>query len=206
MSAMKMKTIDPRWSFAAFAMLAACGKAEEQPAAPATPSPVATASPLADATPVPLPVPEPVFTSLDRTNCKQIEVNREEGGYVRFECPGRGDWKLEVIEADAREDLALVGPGGAKRQMQLPSTIAGGAFSTLGKTVEWIGTDRLIVRYEVYESPEGRTPTSYLLAIDSAAEPPCVIGKVPPGPQQNEQARAIAGQEPRPACIAKPTR
>lgn len=201
-----MKTIDPRWSFAALALLAACGRNEEQPAAAPTPTSAVTPSPAAAAAPAPMPAPEPIFTSLERANCKQIEENRAEGGYARFRCPGRGDWQLEVIEADAREDLALIASNGSKRQLQLPSTIANGAFSTLGKTVEWIGEDRLVVRYEIFEAPEGTKPTSYLMVIDSAANPPCVIGKVAPGPQQNEQARAIAKQTPRPACIAKPAR
>ena len=192
--------IDARPMLAAFLLLAACDRPEnERTAAMKTPSPAAR--PSAAATPPPAPIPEPVFTSLDRAACRLVEENREEGGYARFLCPGRGEYRLEVLEADAREDLVVLRPGGARRQLQLPSSIAAGAFSTLGRTVEWIGTDRLIVRYEIFETPEGTQPTSYLLVVDLAADPACVVAKVAPGPEQNVRARNIA-EGTQPACLS----
>jgi len=190
---MRTKTIDPRWAIAALAMLAACDRApapQPKADAPAAPSP----------SPAPLPTPDPVFTSLGRSSCTLIEARREEAGYARFLCAGRGDHRLEVIEADAREDLAVRGPGEARQQLQLPSTIANGAFSTLGETVEWIGGNRLIVRYEIFD-PDGRTAAPHLLVVDLAADPICVTAKVPPATDQNARARRVAEAAIQPACI-----
>lgn len=147
------------------------------------------------------PSPEPIFTSLRRSECQVLEENREEGAYARYLCPGRDERKLEVIEADAREDLAVRGADGRAASLRLPSTIAGGAFSTLGDTVEWIGPDRLVVRYGVYEQSDGQRPTSYLLVVDLAEATPCVLAKLPPGDGQNEEARARAEDPARGVCL-----
>ncbi|MFN6936773.1 MAG: hypothetical protein ACK4NZ_16665, partial [Tsuneonella sp.] len=76
--------------------------------------------------------------------------------------------------------------------------IGGGAFSSFGKSAEWRGAsaqpftpDSLIVRYEVAEEPYPAPETSYLLVVNLRAEP-CLVAVVPPGPAQNDSARAAA--------------
>lgn len=181
------------------ALLAGCGGGEDQKqggneAASAAAPPVGAPSPIAS--PGPSPRPEPVFTSLARADCRLVEEKSEEAGYARFLCPGRGDYRLEVVEADGREDIALRRGDDAARAMQLPSRVARGAFSRLGQTAQWVRGDRLIVRYDV-EQPDGRPAVSSLLVIDLPAA--CLVSIVPPGAGQNEAALRAA--EALPDCL-----
>jgi hypothetical protein len=137
------------------------------------------------------------YTSLD--DCTVVETAREEAGYSRSACPGLGGYALDYVVADARDNLVVIAPGREGQSLGLPS-LMGGAFSTIGRTIEWRGRmadgtlrpDALIVRYEAFEDP-GRPerPTSYLLVV-SLEGTPCLAAKIPPMASQNEAARGAA--------------
>lgn len=183
----------------AAALLAACSSGEKNDA---TPTPSVT------------PTPEPsaangrIFTYTSLEGCKELESNPEEAGYYLSECKGEGGYKLQVTESDLRQSITLIAPGGAETSLDLAS-ITGGGFSNLGKNIEWRGAlkdgvfapDALILRHEVVTDPEGKHTVSYLVAI-KLAPTPCAIGKVEPGPEQNEQARALADAGG--ACLPSP--
>jgi hypothetical protein len=137
------------------------------------------------------------YTSLDA--CTVVETAREEAGYSRSVCPGFGGYSLEYVVADARDNLVVVAAGGEGQSLRLPS-LMGGAFSTIGPTIEWRGAmaegtlrpDAMIVRYDAFEDPERpERPTSYLLVV-SLAGTPCLAAKIPPMAGQNEEARIAA--------------
>jgi hypothetical protein len=143
--------------------------------------------------------PEPQSRYTDLRECRVMESQEDEGGYSRSSCAGLGGYKLEVIDADARENIIVITPKGQKHSLQLPGRLGGG-FSSLGDTIEWRGRiegeslrpTAMIARYKVVEDPnQPERPTSYLLAI-SLSGTPCLTAEVAPGPNQNERARAAA--------------
>ena len=145
------------------------------------------------------------FTSLDLKQCRLIEENIDEGGYSRHDCPGHAGYRIELIESDLRQNIALIRPGGAKDEVDLAARIGGGGFSEIGRTIEWRGADRakprtLTLRFNVNERPEPAVPPrSYLIVIRLAA-PACPVAKVAPGPTQSTDARRIADATTLPAC------
>lgn len=144
------------------------------------------------------------YTRTDQ--CRMIERNEEEGGWSVQACPGLAGYRLRVTEGDLRQNVVVELPrSGARRaserSLALAEATGSGGFSSIGASVEWrgIGTgrafrpDALILRYVVVEDPERpNAPTSYLVTVSLANRRPCVTAKVPPGPGQNERARAIA--------------
>jgi hypothetical protein len=133
--------------------------------------------------------------------CRQVELNEDEGGWSVQACPGLAGYRLRVTEGDLRQDVVVELPGGGERRLALAETTGSGGFSSIGAVVEWRGPgsnrafhpDALILRYAVVEDQEHpEQPTSYLLTVSLANRRPCVTAKVPPGPAQNERARAIA--------------
>ncbi|MCC2977249.1 hypothetical protein LK533_11265 [Sphingomonas sp. PL-96] len=185
------------------AALAACGDAPEDAppntVAPATasPSPPIVSqlpSPTPSATAAP-PARVSRYTSLQ--SCQTIELVPEEG-YSRVACPGLADYRLEVVDGDAREEMMLL-RNGKQHRLGLVAASSGG-FSKLGDRIEWRGReengafrpDAIVLRYAVVEDPNEPTrPTSYLVPV-SLLPTPCISDRIPPGPGQNERARAIA--------------
>lgn len=177
--------------------------AEEIPA----PLPVPTAS----ATPVPssdAPTPSPAATAASTagrvsrytslSDCRVVRSAPDEAGFSESSCPGLGDYRLKLVEADGRQNLMLVS-GGREHNLRL-SSVSSGGFSELGKRIEWRGhgqdgsfhPDALILRYDVVENFDQPTrPTSYLLPV-SLERTPCLSAKIRPGPGQNDRARAAA--------------
>ena len=108
---------------------------------------------------------------------------------------------------DARMSLDVIEPDGDARSLDF-QRVAGPGFSGLAYRVEWRfapGRDdplALIVRFGEYVEPD--RPTQWLLVtrIDGAGS--CVISKIPPGPAQNEQARAMADVAAERPCLAPP--
>lgn len=156
-------------------------------------------------TPTAAPAPEATvagrafeYTSLK--DCPVLESNAEEAGYFLSECLGKAGYKLRVIESDLRQTVEVVSPGGQATALDL-AAVTGGGFSRLGDTVEWRGVtrdgalvpDALILRHAVVTDPEGKNEVSYLVAV-KLTETPCAIAKIPPGPGQNEKARAAADE------------
>jgi hypothetical protein len=187
-----------RCSAAAVALtLAACSpeaSGEDDAAAPApTPSAEAVEAAASPGTGAPR-----AYRYTELEGCELLRENAEEGGFFERMCPGLGGYRLRLTESDLRQSLAVIGPDGTETGLDL-GRIGGGGFSTLGSRVEWRGTaagegfapDAFIVRFQVAEEPYPAPETSYLLAIRLAPRP-CVLGKIAPGPQQNERARRAA--------------
>ena len=143
------------------------------------------------------------YTSLDRSRCRLIEQNAEEGGYFRHECAGVGGYKLETSESDLRNDIVVIGPDGRRSRLQLSTLVAAGAFNELGKTAEWRGgrdPRALIVRLNVANPAQPMRPDTSKLVVARLEAPSCVVAVVPPGPGQNATARDIA-DGPLPGCM-----
>ena len=115
--------------------LAAAGCSDE----PATPAPERTlaGAPTAAAS---NPAPDEPFryTHLSGDGCTVIKSVPDEAGYFVQECAGEGGYRLRHSEADLRQDLVVLAPGGGEHELGL-TTMAGGAFNSLGDTVEWRG-------------------------------------------------------------------
>lgn len=139
------------------------------------------------------------YTRTDK--CRTLEVDAEEGGWSVQLCPGLAGYRLRVTEGDLRQNVVVLLPGRGERSLALAEATGSGGFSSVGPVVEWRGTgqgrgfrpDALILRYVVVEDAEHpERPTSYLLAVSLANRRPCITAKIPPGPGQNERARAAA--------------
>lgn len=140
------------------------------------------------------------FTRLD--DCRLLKRSQPgEGDFSDHACPGLAGYAIKLSEDDLRQNLWVTPPGGGEQSLKLSEATRSGGFTRLGDTLEWRGEgegkafrpDGLIVRYFVVENPD--TPgkeTAYLLAISLAGAKPCVTTKTPPGPAQNERARAAA--------------
>lgn len=181
-------------------LVAGCApEATEPTQAPDTAPASAPSQPSPPATPVAVEavVERSRYTSIEPSSCRLIEQNVEEGGYSRHRCAGLAGYSLETSESDLRQDIEVIAPGGRKTSVELSSLVAKGAFNALGKSAEWRGEDparprALIVRLDVAASPEGDRPDISNLVVVRLAAPACVVGVVPPGPGQNENARRIA--------------
>jgi hypothetical protein len=176
--------------------LAAAGCSDE----PATPAPERTpaGAPTAVAS---NPAPDEPFryTHLSGDGCTVIESVPDEAGYFVEECAGEGGYRLRHSEADLRQDLVVLAPGGGEHELGL-TTMAGGAFNSLGDTVEWRGEAEggrftptaLIVRQGVQEDIEANRPDVSYLVVVRLRDRPCVVARIRPGSSQNERARAAA--------------
>ncbi len=175
-------------SLAALAALAACSQ---------EPAPAPAESEMVAAEPAPAAGEPFRYTSL--AGCELLRSAPDEAGFYEHECPGEGGYRLRYTEADLREDLTVIAPGGGGRDRGL-TALAGGAFNSLGETVEWRGSERdgrfvpvtLIVRQQVMEDPDPQAPEISYLAVVRLVPSACVIARIPPGGGQNEQARRLA--------------
>lgn len=201
------------------AALAACGGPREE-AAPARPA--AQAAPASTPVAAPSPVPSGPrattsadassdggrYTSLEATDCRVLRVNAETGDSTSA-CPGIGGYRLQVQDADARMSVDVVTPGGQRHPLALPQ-LMGSGFSSLGPRAEWrLSADgrtpqALIVRYLVQESPEAQRNISYLVVARLSGGDICAVGRIAPGPGQNEQARRIADAAEGRPCLESP--
>lgn len=184
--------------------LAACSKGESPPerdvAAQSTGAATrATATePAVAATPAPdtaAPGRQHQYTSI--ANCRIVKEERAEMPYIERECAGPGAFTLRISDSDARQRITLIGPSSEPIDLPL-NRIGGGGFSSFGQTAEWRGPagapfapDSLIVRFDVAEQPNPAPETSYLL-VARLGRDPCLVAIVPPGPDQNDSARARA--------------
>jgi hypothetical protein len=155
--------------------------------------------------------PERQFRYTRLTDCTLTRSAPEEAGFFEHECPGEGGYRLRHVESDLRENLVVLPPGGGEHDLELPA-LAAGAFSSTGDTVEWRGETgthgfaptALIVRQSAVEDPDPDISEVSYLVVARLAPTPCVIARVPPGPDQNERARAAADEGGE--CLATPAR
>ena len=185
-------------------LVSACS---EEVARPKTPD--ETASRTTEAAAAAEPKERSRYTRL--TDCDLIRSAPEEGGFFEHECAGEGGYRLRHVESDLRENLVVLAPGGGEHSLELPA-LAAGAFSSTGDVVEWRGEpgasgfnpEALIVRQSAVENPDPQVPEVSYLVVARLAPTPCVIARVPPGPDQNARARGAADRGG--PCLATPAR
>lgn len=167
--------------------------ASPTPAAVAEPAPVPTATAVADDG-------RSRYTQL--SDCTLLRAAPEEAGFSEHECRGEGGYRLRLTEADLRQNVVVLAPGGGERSLGLPA-LAGGAFASVGATIEWRGEtvgDRfapraLILRQSVMENPDPRVPEMSYLVVARLAPSSCVVARIRPGPDQNRLARETADRD-----------
>jgi hypothetical protein len=143
------------------------------------------------------------FTKLDDKACGRENVIEETGDWDR-RCKGAGGEEFEYASGDLREELLLI-RGGKSVNLEIPVKVAGGAFDSLGPTLEWRGPkggapDVLITRVHVVTTAEGKSDSGRL-AIVRLGDSPCIVAVVPPAAGQSDRARAIADGK-LPDCLA----
>ena len=187
-------------------LLAACsspagpasGDPPEHAPLPASPPAVVEESPVIEQ-----PVPRSEYSRIQPGQCT-LESRDAESGATRHLCEGVAGYDLRVRDDDARMSLDVIEPGGDVRPLSFHQATAGG-FSELGEQVEWrfapgsAHPGALIVRFGEYVEPD--RPTSWLLVARIAGVRSCVISKIPPGPAQNDQARAMADVAAERPCL-----
>ena len=188
----------------AFLALAACGNpdggADQPSAADAEEPPAASAEPPAD--PVASAERASIFTKLHDSYCGPENVIEETGDWDR-RCKGAGGQEFEWASGDLREELLMV-RGGKSINLDIPVKVGGGAFDSLGPTLEWRGPkggapDVLITRVHVANS-EGKSDSGRLTVV-RLGDSPCIVAVVPPAAGQSDRARAIADGK-LPECLA----
>lgn len=147
-----------------------------------------------------------LYTDLDSSKCKTLELNEDEAWSVQ-RCEGAFGFALLVTEGDIRQTITVVDPEGAKHELDLWTVVSGG-FSSVGKKAEWRFRTvdgkkvpfALIVRYDVNEHPEApEKVTSYLTVSKITPETVCVTDVIKPIPNANVEARKkaeSAGEKP----------
>jgi len=143
-----------------------------------------------------------VYTSTKTGACKTIRSSSEGTGSYIGECPGVGGYKIRLIEGDIRQTLDVVAPSRKKFELNFWNYYS--SFSSIGEKVEWRTKNgvpvALIARYNVAD-PEGVKPsTSYLMIAKIGKASSCVTDIVPPGANQNEEARKLADTAPDKPC------
>lgn len=144
-----------------------------------------------------------VYTDLDDTKCKTLELNDDEGGLYTGECKGIGGYKLHVIEGDLRQTITVIDPQAKKLELRLWEYFGG--FSAVGPKAEWRMKGKkpfaLIVRFNVSEDPEDSTRlTSYLIVAKITQDFACVTDIIKPSRTQNAEARKAADTSADRAC------
>ena len=151
-----------------------------------------------------------VYTDLSGQNRTAVIESRETGATVQ-RCGGVGGWSLLVLYYDQRMSVTAVAPSGKERPQAYWDTISRG-FTSLGPRAEWrLRKDgnqdatpvALIVRVDASEAQAGRPAarTSYLAVTKISESEACVIRRIGPGPDANEQARRAADEALHAPCI-----
>jgi hypothetical protein len=124
-------------------------------------------------------------------------------------CRGVAGYNLIVEEGDLRTNIKVVPPRGTEQSLELWHVVSG-AFSSLGPKAEWRTTRRsgklvpvaLIIRYNASENPEQpNKTTSYLAVAKITPREICVIEKISPGPNANDDARRAADTAETKPCL-----
>lgn len=148
------------------------------------------------------------YSSIAEADCALVRLG-EELASSTSRCPGPDGYQLRVLDSDGRMSIDVIAPDGSQHPLVLWSVVSTG-FSRLGGKVEWrypVASqvpEALIVRFVAGESADHsgpRSATSYLVVARLSGQPVCVIGKVAPGPRQNERARQLADRAATMACL-----
>jgi hypothetical protein len=145
-----------------------------------------------------------VYTSTTEKACKTLELNEDEGGLYKGECPGVGGYKLHLLEGDIRQTLDVITP--KKKTFELDFWNFYGGFSYIGKTVEWRikrgEPVALIARFYVSNGEERPKDISYLMVSKISESISCVTDIVIPQANQNVIARNLADEAYSKPCRA----
>lgn len=148
---------------------------------------------------------ESSYTSIAAKDCT-LQDSNPVLEYASQNCKGFAEIDVEVIEDRSRQTLKL-----SQGSQEYPLNLLSLGFSKLGATIEWrhkkgqpddiVG---MIVRLNVSEqgSNTGKK-TSYLIVSKVTANKICVVAKIPPlsNSQQNKQARLIAEKSVQMPCL-----
>lgn len=148
-----------------------------------------------------------IYTDLSEKKCRTIETEP----IYRGECAGVANYKLEVIEGDARMTLDVIAPNGKKSELALDQNVSS-AFSSLGEKAEWrvkrqgkkVTPIALIVRFEISEPDHPTNPgnKSFLVVIKIKRDSACITDVVKPSKNQNLTARKNADNSEKKPCLA----
>lgn len=151
---------------------------------------------------------ESVYTDLKSGECRKIDKN-ENQGWTMKQCPGAGDFRLNIIEGDLRQSLKVAhAKSGNEWDLYLEDILSNGN-STLGEKAEWrvkksgnaATPIALIFRYDVAENPDNTEKyTSYLVVTKISGELLCVTDVVKPGTNANTKARELADASANKPC------
>jgi len=135
-----------------------------------------------------------IYTSLDATKCRTLEIH-EVGASSVQRCSGVAGYHLLVLDDDNRMSITVEDPKGGKHPLELWSLVSS-HFSTLGKVAEWrLDTTTkpvaLIVRLNAAD-PETTKEASSLAVIKISHSATCLVDVIPPGKEQNQKAQASA--------------
>jgi hypothetical protein len=156
-----------------------------------------------------------VYTDLKGKQCKTLERNDEEAGYLLEQCAGVGGYKLQIVSGDDRQSITIVKPDGSKHELNM-GQVGGGGFSYLGDKAEWrvrrengkIVPIALIVRLNVSTNPSDSSQTTSFLTVSKITpQKICLVEIIDPKLGANEAARAVADSSAGKACyeIGSPT-
>ena len=139
-------------------------------------------------------IKQSVYTSTKTSACRTLESTTKEGGSYIGQCPGVGRYKVQLLEGDIRQTLNVISPTKKKFELNFWAFFPG--FSYIGEKIEWRMKGAvpvaLIARYSVADAGDSRKSTSYLMVAKLDPKGACVVGIVPPVPNQNDVARELA--------------
>ena len=143
-----------------------------------------------------------VYTSMAFEKCKTVSFDEGMPGNAITECAGAGGYGLEVYLDDERNSVGVVLP--SKKAVGLDFWNYFHNFSALGETAEWRMKGNkpvaLIVRLNVSDRGDEKSPTSYLVIAKITATDACVTDVVKPGKNQNLLAQQLADKASAKPC------
>lgn len=144
-----------------------------------------------------------VYTSTKTSACRTISQSDADAGSYEGECAGVGGYKVRLLEGDIRQTLNIITP--AKKKFELNFWYIFSGFSAIGEKIEWrvkgVTPFALIARFNVADNDDPRSSRSYLIVSKVGKTESCVVGTVPAGAKQNEDARAMADKSQSMPCM-----
>ncbi|MEK7723086.1 MAG: hypothetical protein AAB336_01940 [Acidobacteriota bacterium] len=140
-----------------------------------------------------------IYTPISNDKCKTTTTSPV-SGYLN--CPGVSDYNLEVLDDDARMSINVVAPDQKSFELDFWGFFRN--FSYVGEKAEWRVKGQkpiaLIIRYNVSNRGDGKTPTSYLMVAKITKSNACVTDIVKPGKSQNLIAQNLADKSSNKPC------
>jgi hypothetical protein len=132
-----------------------------------------------------------IYTPISNKKCKTTTTSPASGF---LNCPGTSGYHLEVLDDDARMSVNVVAPDQKVFELDFWGHFRN--FSYVGEKAEWRMKGKnpvgLIIRYNVSDRGEGKTPSSYLMVAKISQTSACLTDIVKPGKSQNATAQKLA--------------